>query len=377
LTITDLSPSPPPSPLSPPPPSPSSPSPPSPPPPPSPLVYFVSSSFVNPNNISVDGEYHLQPGTVNGKSYWSRTAGNPPEPMYLRWGSIFPDWVLDDDLIDDGEVAWLPTDWLDNLDEYDFLASAAPPARTYIDEWRYGTLAGINNDLVRNLTITDLSPSPPPSPLSPPPPKPSPPPPPLPSAPSPPLPPPSPTSPPLTPSLMTVPPGFSAVEIHQTVIVLVASGVVSDYDADTRLNVKRRFAAEAGVSEADVSLTIEAASVRITVEILATDAATAAAMSTALSLRLSDATAASDLIGVAIISVERLDTSTTFMTVRNPSPPLGEIAGAGVGVLVIAAIVVVYRRRHLRKPKTSVPDALTSTSTVSASATKEVFRPIA
>lgn len=87
--------------------------------------------------------------------------------MYLRWSSNFPDWVLDYNLIDDdGEAAWLPTDWLDNLDEYDFLASAAPPARTYIDEWRYGTLAGINNDLVRNLTITDLSPSHPPPPPS-------------------------------------------------------------------------------------------------------------------------------------------------------------------------------------------------------------------
>lgn len=105
-----------------------------------PSVSVSTASFSNPNGFQIDGEYILQRGALNGKAYWLRSTGG----MYLRWASMWTQWVFDDDTIDTTTVAWIPAR----------AESAYPNVGTFARAWIYGSTAGNNGVPIPSLTIS-------------------------------------------------------------------------------------------------------------------------------------------------------------------------------------------------------------------------------
>ena len=135
---------------------------------------------------------------------------------------------------------------------------------------------------------------------------------------SPPAPPPSPTTPPPAPPLT---PGARVVTVHKTVVEMVAAGSVADYDAGVRDTLAGRFAVLAGVDASAVEVTVQAASVIITVAITVADNAAAAALVTSVSEQLGDASAASAFTGLSISSAPRVAAVAEAVVVAS-EPPL-------------------------------------------------------
>jgi len=136
---------------------------------------YVVRTFAATSFQSIEGEYTLQPGKFNGKSYFQRTGAPSAQPMYLFWSVVYPEWAFHSDLLDTStSVAWLPTDLIANEQGYDFWNTAVPQTRSYINEWYFGSAAGGNSnadDPIANVTLLALlspSPSPPAHPSPPP-----------------------------------------------------------------------------------------------------------------------------------------------------------------------------------------------------------------
>jgi hypothetical protein len=95
--------------------------------------------------------------------------------------------------------------------------------------------------------------------------------------------------------------------------VFTASGDIGDYDDEKKEKIAEAFAAEAGVNVEAVSVTVEAGSVLITVEITMPDAAAAAAVATKLQAKLADAEAATAFLADANVTVEEIDSDPAVM----------------------------------------------------------------
>jgi hypothetical protein len=114
----------------------------------------TGGTFSNPAGLSIDGDYILQNGYSNGKSYWARATGG----MFLRWVVLDNDdyWFFDNDFDDNEAGAYLM-----NPD----VASMEPEARAYLNEWDYGIAAGNNQEDISYLALTKGAvPVPPPRP---------------------------------------------------------------------------------------------------------------------------------------------------------------------------------------------------------------------
>ena len=170
-----------------------------------------------------------------------------------------------------------------------------------------------------------LSPPPPSLPPSQPP---SPPPPMLPPPPSPPLPsppppnPPPPNPPPPSPSLspqrplpLSPLPSPPQTPTETIVITLTASGSVSDYSESDKSSLRQKFVTIAGVDISAVTISLAAASLRITVTIVV-PSASVASVQNALLATLSSVAAASEQLGIMI------ETVPTVKLASPPSPPL-------------------------------------------------------
>ena len=120
------------------------PPPPAPPPPPpaqAGVTYYVTTprGFSNPNGKQIAGEYTEQSENVNGKTAWKNVGG-----MYLRWASMWNQWIFDDDLVDNTSVAWKsssPTN------------STSPEVGSFSGTWRFGSTSGNNGVPVPLLVI--------------------------------------------------------------------------------------------------------------------------------------------------------------------------------------------------------------------------------
>ena len=290
------------------------PSSPPPPLPPSPLAYSVSTvGFTDPNGLTIDGTYTLQPDNVNGKSYWSRQ-GDPATPMYLRWANEWPEWVfspcapavdassneLFDVYCNSYEIA-LPADMIADSaisipGGYDYIAFAHPPARSFINEWRIWE----PETFLANLTITDLSPPSPPPP-SPPSPSPS----------------PSPTQSPASVSSPS-PPSLAPGASHQYSLTseLTVAGDPSDFTDSEQAALKSRLASELGVSEANIQITVAAGSTLISIALAF---ATHDQANNAVSWLSSDVNTLSARLGVTVLSA--VTGSITPQATEAPPPP--------------------------------------------------------
>ena len=101
--------------------------------------FSVSTAGWNcPNGLEIDGLYSLTED-VNGKSAWKNSNG-----MYLRWASMWDQWIFDDDEQDITTVARKPAD----------VTSDSPVAGTFT-EFRYGTTCGNNGVSVQTLVISE------------------------------------------------------------------------------------------------------------------------------------------------------------------------------------------------------------------------------
>ena len=118
-----------------------------------------------------------------------------------------------------------------------------------------------------------------------------------------------------------MPPGAAVQTVHEVVTELVATGDVSSYGADKRLDLRQRFADKAGVDVSDVGIEVTSASVRIRVSIRTADASAAAATASLLDASLASATAASAFAGVAVTAAPIRSTATLQVVVQAPASP--------------------------------------------------------
>jgi len=104
------------------------------------ICYAVSTSNWDcPNGHSIDGTYRPA-GEVNGKTAWQKSDGT-----YLRWASMWIQWIFDDDTVDSTSVAWMPAS-----------ASSTKPSTGTFSDYRYGMTCGNNGVYVSSLTITEF-----------------------------------------------------------------------------------------------------------------------------------------------------------------------------------------------------------------------------
>ena len=198
----------------------------------------------------------------------------------------------------------------------------------------------------------------------------------------PPPPPPTPPSPltplsPLPPTPSSQPPPPAAV----VSLVLVAAGSVDDFDLARRTELRTRLATAAGVSVQKVTLSIEAASVRLRFSV-SVEAAASTALAAALEAALPSADAASTMLGVVVLTPPLLTLEGWPPQLhRDPTPPsLNESAShvesggdedsslalllAGAGALLLAVLILVVAAvlfRRANRGRTGVARELPST----------------
>ena len=141
---------------------------------------------------------------------------------------------------------------------------------------------------------------------------------------------------------------------------VVAAGDVSDFTPTVQDALRAGVAAEVGVATEAVTLTVEAASVRLTFETSLPASVDAANATAALSTQLADPAAASTFLNAAIvdagvtsftISVESIEIAPTSEAEQGPASQLsagaiaGIIVGGIVGVVVLALIVFKMTRK--------------------------------
>jgi hypothetical protein len=166
----------------------------------------------------------------------------------------------------------------------------------------------------------------------------------------------------------TATPTTSPTESPPPVVVeFISPGDVSDFSATQRDTVRTNAAAAAGVAESAVTVAVEAASVRVTVTIATASAAQAATISTALATSLSNATAATTVLGVVVLSTPTVAIATSGDDDDggggggdgSSGAPVVIIAAAaaGGGAAVMIALVGAYAllRRRRAAGTTSAP----------------------
>ena len=93
-----------------------------------------------PNNHIINGVYNKLPTQVNGKDAWQKEDG-----IYLRWASMWTQWIFDDDTEDNTSVAWKSST----------SSSVSPPTGIFSD-YRYGNTCGNNEVVVESLSIIQV-----------------------------------------------------------------------------------------------------------------------------------------------------------------------------------------------------------------------------
>ena len=162
--------------------------------------------------------------------------------------------------------------------------------------------------------------------------------------------PPPPPLPPQSQSPPSPPPSTESV-----VLTLTASGSVSDYSDDDKSSLQQKVAYAAGVDESLVTISIAAASVRITATIAVPATTTSAAVRKSLSTSLGTADTASAALGITVesdptIAVETIASDSSF----EPNVPM--IVGIAAGAFVFVALLsvgagfIVHRRQQQNKP---------------------------
>ena len=161
---------------------------------------------------------------------------------------------------------------------------------------------------------------------------------------------------------------------------MIASGSVDDYTADVRSSIIKAFAERAQVAESDVMLQVTAASVNLEVVIVCSTRDASDAVTRTIQPMLSSSTGASVFLpeGLTVESVPVVE----VIDVAGESPmtcwvdgvqvpcgdefflvaagmPIGILAGAAAGGLLLVAIAVVVWRRHKAKAQQWGPIELT------------------
>ena len=148
-------------------------------------------------------------------------------------------------------------------------------------------------------------------------------------------------------------------------LVLVAAGSVDDFDLVRQTELRTRLATAAGVAVQKVTLSVEAASVRLRFSV-SVEVAASTALAAALEAAFPSADAASALLGVAVLTTPLLTLEEQPPQLhRDPTPPSlnesashvesggGEdsslvllLAGAGalLAVLILVVAAVLFRR---------------------------------
>jgi hypothetical protein len=104
--------------------------------------------------------------------------------------------------------------------------------------------------------------------------------------------------------------------------VTTIAGSVSAFDADAQLSYISALAGSIGVPTSNIRLVVSAASVRLEAIIWANDAKAAEAIVDSITSLAGDATSASALLGVAILSVESPVAHVSMVILSPPSPSL-------------------------------------------------------
>ena len=150
--------------------------------------------------------------------------------------------------------------------------------------------------------------------------------------------------------------------------MLVAAGSVGDFGLARRTELRTRLAAAAGVAVEKVTLSVEAASVRLRFSV-SVEAAASTALAATLEAALPSADAASALLGVAVLTTPLLTLGEQPPRLhRDPTaPPLNESAShvesgggedsslalllAGAGALLLAGLILVVAAVLFRRAK--------------------------
>jgi len=152
-----------------------------------------------------------------------------------------------------------------------------------------------------------------------------------------------------------VPAGKTTIAKPAAVVSFVASGDVSDYDEAKRGAIAQSFADMGGYSRDAITVTVEAASVLLTIQIIFEDeaAADAAASNIASALGSSPASA-SAVLGITVQSVPVTTSKVVLVVVDREAasaPPaivIGASAGGGALVLLLAVCAYLIRKRRGR-----------------------------
>ena len=192
-----------------------------------------------------------------------------------------------------------------------------------------------------------------------------------------PTPPPSPPAPPTPPPPPPPPPPSTGT----VVLTLTAGGSVSDYTDDDKSSLQQKVASAAGVYRSLVTISVAAASVRITATIAVPAYTTADVLQALLSSSFGTADAASTALGVTVEEEPAItfEEAPTMPTASDSSSALTVplIVGIAAGALVFGvllgvcaeasgACVMVHRRQQQNKPgmlkQAGVPDPEASTA---------------
>ena len=132
----------------------------------------------------------------------------------------------------------------------------------------------------------------------------------------------------------------------------MVSGTVSDYGPAEVRTLERQFAVSANVPPSLVSITVAAASVRLTVRISATTTAQAASAASALNTTFANPAAATAVLQAVVPSI--IVVSMSAPDILNPASSsavsIGVVVGSVVGGLAVALLlalgVMLYMRRR-------------------------------
>jgi len=154
---------------------------------------------------------------------------------------------------------------------------------------------------------------------------------------------------------------------------MIAAGDLSDYDEFKKADIAESIATDLGISASNVNVTIVAASVRITFEVLADDEPTSTIIQRKLSAAFAtpdDATTFFTSAGVSDVSIISVEAPTVITTLVAPPPPTSPstdapsasdrmlpIAAIGciVALIVLAVVMYCFCRKRTAMRRESIP----------------------
>ena len=115
----------------------------------------------------------------------------------------------------------------------------------------------------------------------------------------------------------------AAEAVPAATVILTAAGDPSDYDAASRAAIASSFATQVAVDPAAVVVSVEAASVRITVVITFPSASAAQTAGSSIAAVMGDAAAASAFLGISVESAPQVEVGVVYVPISLPpsAPP--------------------------------------------------------